>query len=31
MMYRVWDRMDTVEQKKTLKQAASYRKNLNLL
>jgi deoxyribodipyrimidine photolyase-related protein len=31
MMYRVWDRMDPVEQKTTLKQAASYRKNLNHL
>ena len=31
MMYRVWDRMDTNEQKTTLKQAASYRKNLNQL
>ena len=31
MMYRVWDRMDTFEQKKTLKQAAAYRKNLNHL
>ena len=28
MMYRVWDRMDTAEQKATLKQAAYYRKNL---
>ena len=31
MMYRVWDRMDTAEQKATLKQATYYRKNLNHL
>jgi deoxyribodipyrimidine photolyase-related protein len=31
MMYRVWDRMGTVEQNKTLKQAAAYLENLNHL
>ena len=31
MMSRVWDRMDTGEQKEILKQAAVYKKNLNQL
>jgi deoxyribodipyrimidine photolyase-related protein len=30
MMYRTWDRMDSTEKKQILKQAAAYRKNLNL-
>ena len=31
MMYRTWDRMDSKEKKQVLKQAATYRKNVNRL
>ena len=31
MMYRTWERMDSTEKKKVLKQAGDYLKNINSL